>query len=207
MDTYNRVVMPDPVQPTTPPASMPVQVPSPVPQTPVASDPVSGAVIQQVSQDVEQQQQPGAVSMSGAGAAVPTAAGKEGLPVSTEIPVTAAAGLESGNTAPPESAPQGGPAEVEPAKELEPEVQELQEKISEQKIAGAKETVIKAATMPSTVPNTAAQPVVVLPLTEQGMSDSKNKNTTNSARWLYEWCVRQIRKFTDILVVYRDDKE
>lgn len=97
------------------------------------------------------------------------------------------------------------PAEVEPAKELEPEVEKMVEKIRDQKVKGPNETVISAKETPESVPKTVAQPVVVLPLTEKGMKKGKSKSPENSVRWLYEWCVRQIRKMRDFLLVYREE--
>ncbi len=98
-----------------------------------------------------------------------------------------------------------GPVEIEPPKELEPEIEKVVERIQDKKIAGAKETVVAAETMPQSAPKTVAQTVVVLPLTEKGMKQGKHKSPQNSVRWLYEWCVRQIRKLRDFLVVYRED--
>ena len=99
----------------------------------------------------------------------------------------------------------GAPVEVEPAKELEPEIEKMVEKIKDQKVKPPEETVIAADTKPETVPKTVAQPVVVLPLSEQGMKKGRSKNTQHSVRWLYEWCVRQIRKLREFLVVYREE--
>ncbi len=98
-----------------------------------------------------------------------------------------------------------GPVEVEPAKELEPEVEKMVERIQNKKVKGPDETVISAQQTPDTVPKTVAQPIVVLPLTEEGMKRGKAKNTEFSVRWLYEWCARQIRKMRDFLVVYREE--
>lgn len=98
-----------------------------------------------------------------------------------------------------------GPVEVEPAKELEPEIEKMVEKIKKNEVKAPQETVISAEQTPDTLPKTVAQPVVVLPLTEKGMKKGRSKNTQFSVRWLYEWCVRQIRKLKDFLVVYRED--
>lgn len=204
------------LDPQNTPAVTPTAPAIPAPPPLPATDPLSGAVLQQIGQAAPNPtqelpaEQPTAQTIS-----VPTGgAGKEGLsaslPAPTEIPLNtlrAPASPEGQATVSPENAPAAtGPLEVEPAKELEPEVQELQEKIAQHKLNAPQETVISAQTLPGVTPNTVAQPVVVLPLTEKGMAEGKSKNPANSARWLYEWCVRQIRKFTDLVVVYRDDK-
>lgn len=186
-----------------------------VPLSP-ATDPLSGAMLTQLSQNAD-----GTVGDQNLAAPAGFAAsgtlgsrGKEslsgGLPLPTEIPLSAlqaggGAALEGQAVAAPEAGPaSGGPVEVAPAKELEPEVEATQEKIANQKINTLRETVVAADTMPAVQPVTVSQPVVVLPLSEKGMQDGQKKSTLHSVRWLYEWCVRQIRKFSETLVVYRD---
>ncbi len=94
--------------------------------------------------------------------------------------------------------------EAERARELEPAIEAVQEQIARQQIPQANETVIAADTLPAVAPKTVSQPVVVLPLEQEGMNAARRKPPTESVRWLYEFCVRQIRKFQDILVVYRE---
>jgi hypothetical protein len=195
--------------PVTPePANIPV---SPLPpQSP--SDAVSGVMLSQLGQlpvDPAAQQVPLATPTI----AIPSPAGKEGLsvglPAPTEIPLTTLkpSAIEGGvaPTASPEvGAATGGAVEQAPARELEPEVEATQEKIQQREINAPQETVIAAPTMPVAPPKTVSQPVVVLPLSEQAMQEGRKKSPQYSVRWLYVWCVRQIRKFSETLVVYRD---
>jgi len=94
--------------------------------------------------------------------------------------------------------------ENEPAKELEPEVEKMVDRIHSQKVQAPEETVIGAESIPDKIPKTVSEPVVVLPLSEAGMKKGKSKNSAYSIRWLYEWCVRQIRKLRKFVVVYRE---
>jgi len=95
--------------------------------------------------------------------------------------------------------------EIEPAKEMEPEVEKLVGKIRSHKMKGPKETVIAATEEPKTTPRTVAQPVVVLPLSEKGMKTGRAKGPQFSIRWLFEWSTRQILRLKDFLVVYREE--
>lgn len=193
--------VPVPPTPTAAPGpTIPVAPPGAAPA--LANDPVSGVILQQMGQGATPA--PTAAPVVGSGSA-----GKEGvpagLPQSTEIPVPQAAAVETAQSNGPEAGSLAGSVEQEHRKELEPEVQEVQQKIADKKLNAPTETVVSAQTMPALPPNTVAQPVVVLPLSEQDMNAGKSKDSTNSVRWLYEWCVRQIRKFADTLVVYRDE--
>lgn len=184
--------------PIAAPSSIPV-----LPPAPPANDPVSGVILQQMGQVGSS-----APVLPGQPVGAIGSANKEGLsrglPESTEISLPTAT-PESVALAGPETGSLAGSVEYEQAKELEPEVQEVQQKIADHRLKGPTETVIAAQTMPAITPNTVSQPVVILPLSEKEMNAGKTKDPTNSVRWLYVWCVRQIRKFAETLVVYRDE--
>jgi hypothetical protein len=96
------------------------------------------------------------------------------------------------------------PAEIEPAPETSPEMDKFIEKVEEQRVRPPAETVVAQAT-PQPVPATVTQPVVVLPASQKTLAKGKSKSVAHSVRWLVEWCWRQIRKFKDALVVYREN--
>lgn len=96
------------------------------------------------------------------------------------------------------------PAEIEPAAETSPELDKFIEKVEEQRVRPPAETVV-AQTAPQPVPTTVTQPVVVLPASQKTLAKGKSKSVSSSLRWLVEWCARQIRKFKDALVVYREN--
>ncbi len=96
------------------------------------------------------------------------------------------------------------PAEVEPTPEISPEMDKFVEKVEQQVVKPATETVI-AQTQPAAVPKTISQPVVILPATEKVIQKGLHQSITHSVRWLAEWCLRQIRKFKNVLVVYREN--
>lgn len=98
------------------------------------------------------------------------------------------------------------PPETERSAELGPELEKFVEQTEKQADKQPPETVIAAPTMPTNIPKTVKQPVVVLPMTQKDLQLGQRKNTTNSIRWLAEWCVRQIKKFSSILVVYRENE-
>lgn len=97
------------------------------------------------------------------------------------------------------------PAEYEAAQaELEPAIEKLQAEIEQNKMKAPDQIAVRQDTADQAVPKTVAQPVVILPLTEQKMKDGEKKSPTFSVRWLVAWAKRQMKKFKDILVVYRD---
>lgn len=119
---------------------------------------------------------------------------------------------ETSVEATPESAPES-PVEVAPtapeterSAELGPELEKFVEQTEKQSDKQPPETVIAAQTMPSNVPKTVKQPVVVLPMTQKTLKLGQRKGMNTSIRWLAEWCVRQIKKFSSILVVYRENE-
>lgn len=124
--------------------------------------------------------------------------------------------VEQPATTPPETVPEvapeapaeivATPPETERSAELGPELEKFVEQTEKQSDKQPPETVISAPTMPASIPKTVKQPVVVLPMTQKDLQLGQRKSTTNSIRWLAEWCVRQIKKFSSILVVYRENE-
>jgi len=97
------------------------------------------------------------------------------------------------------------PAEYEAAQaELEPTIEKLQAEIEQNKMKAPEQIAVRQDNAQQTVPKTVAQPVVILPLTEQKMQEGEKKSPDFSVRWLVAWAKRQVKKFKDILVVYRD---
>lgn len=108
------------------------------------------------------------------------------------------------DTAPPEQTADQ-PTEYESGQaELEPTIEKLQQEIEQNKQKAPKKVAVRQENGDQVVPKTVAQPVVILPLTEEKMDAARKKNPTYSIKWLYTWAKRQIKKFKDILVVYRD---
>lgn len=108
------------------------------------------------------------------------------------------------DTAPPEQTADQ-PTEYKSGQvELEPTIEKLQQEIEQNKQKAPKKVAVRQENGDQVVPKTVAQPVVILPLTEEKMDAARKKNPTYSIKWLYTWAKRQIKKFKDILVVYRD---
>lgn len=159
----------------------PAQTPSvqPTPQPPAVPTDVSG--------------------LSTAGPLIQTLAGPQPTPQPT-----AGRRKEVLSTVPSAEVPTGQSAEVEPSPENSPEMDKFVEKVEQHVVKPPTETVIAQAE-PAPVPKTVSQPVVVLPATQKTINQGRGKGTAFSVRWLAEWCLRQIRKFKDILVVYREN--
>jgi hypothetical protein len=97
------------------------------------------------------------------------------------------------------------PAEYESAQaELEPTIEKLQAEIEQNKMKAPEQIAVRQDNAEQVLPKTVAQPVVILPLTEQKMQEGEKKSPNFSVRWLVAWAKRQVKKFKDILVVYRD---
>lgn len=122
---------------------------------------------------------------------------------------SAPSGAQTENLAPSEFAPPeqtaDQPAEYESGKaELEPTIEKLQQEIEQNKMKAPDKIAVRQDNSDQAVPKTVAQPVVILPITEDKMSEARKKSPAYSIKWLYTWAKRQIKKFQDILVVYRD---
>ena len=93
--------------------------------------------------------------------------------------------------------------ETEKSAEVPPEVESWVEKVKHHAIQAPHEVVVADQTAQQPTGNYASEPVIVLPVTQQGMQTGVTKKVTESARWLVEWCTRIIKKFHG-MVVYRD---
>lgn len=93
--------------------------------------------------------------------------------------------------------------ETEKSAEVPPEVESWVEKVQHHEIQAPHEVVVADQTAQQPTGNYASEPVIVLPVTQQGMQVGMTKSVTESARWLVEWCSRIIKKFHG-MVVYRD---
>lgn len=93
--------------------------------------------------------------------------------------------------------------ETEKSAEVPPEVESWIEKVQHHEIQAPHEVVVADKTTQQLTGNYASDPVIVLPVTQQGMQTGITKSVTESARWLVEWCTRIIKKFHG-MVVYRD---
>jgi hypothetical protein len=128
--------------------------------------------------------------------------------LSTPIPgetVTSTSEQPTANTetAQPEQA-SNQPAEYENSQvELEPTIEKLQAEVEQHKMKAPENVVVRQDTPQQPLPKTVAQPIIILPLTEESMKKGKKKSPTESIRWLVAWANRQLRLFKNILVVYR----
>ncbi len=93
--------------------------------------------------------------------------------------------------------------ETEKNAEVPPEVEKWVEKVQHHEIQAPHEVVVADKTAQQPTGNYASDPVIVLPITQQGMQIGLTKAVTESARWLVTWCTRIIKKFHG-MVVYRD---
>lgn len=96
--------------------------------------------------------------------------------------------------------------ELEKSAELGPELEKFVEQNEKQAHKQPEETVIASDSLPENMPKTVKKPVVVLPMTQKNLQDGQRKSPAMSMRWLAEWCVRQIKKFRSVLVVYRENE-
>lgn len=90
------------------------------------------------------------------------------------------------------------------AVELEPTIEKLEQEVERQKVKGPQKVAVRKEKAADPTPKTVAQPVVVLPISEQTMQQGNKKNASFSVKWLVTWAKRQMKKFKEILVVWRD---
>jgi hypothetical protein len=98
-------------------------------------------------------------------------------------------------------------AELEPSPEIPPEVESYLQKVEDHRETAPKEIVIADGSQ--TQPNDhqyPAEPVVVLPITEEEEQAGAKKSPKFSIRWLVEWSRRLMKIFTG-KIVYRPTKE
>lgn len=118
---------------------------------------------------------------------------------------TATAGIKERMTqSSMETGATGGAVEYEPSSELPPEVESYITKVTDHTEQLPQEVVIAGDAVHLTQPTYAAQPVVVLPVTQMVEEVGRKKNTTFSVRWLVEWSQKMIKLFAG-KVVYRPE--
>lgn len=94
-------------------------------------------------------------------------------------------------------------AEQEPTPEITPEVESFLERVEEQPDQLPQEIVVADNQEVSSVTHHPKQPVVVLPITAQDQQVGKNKDFSLSLRWLVEWSLKMIKKFSG-KIIYRE---
>jgi len=94
--------------------------------------------------------------------------------------------------------------EQEKTPEIAPEVESFLKHAEQQPDQLPQEIVIADNQEVSSVAHHPKQPVVVLPITAQDQADGKNKDYKFSIRWLVEWSVKIIKKFSG-KVIYREE--
>lgn len=94
--------------------------------------------------------------------------------------------------------------EQEKTPEISPEVESFMQRAEQQPDQLPQEIVIADNQEISSVAHHPKQPVVVLPITVQDQVDGKNKDYKFSIRWLVEWSVKIMKKFSG-KVIYREE--
>ncbi|NCN03474.1 MAG: hypothetical protein GW942_00170 [Candidatus Pacebacteria bacterium] len=95
--------------------------------------------------------------------------------------------------------------EQEPNPEISPEVESFLQHAQEQSAHLPQEIVVADDQAVSAVTHYPKKPVVVLPITPEDQKKGKNKSPKLSIRWLVEWSVKIMKKFTGE-VIYREEK-
>jgi len=93
--------------------------------------------------------------------------------------------------------------DVEKSAEVPPEVESWMEKVEHHEVRAPSQVVVADQTAQMPTGDYAAQPVIVLPVTQQAVQAGMKKSVKDSIRWLAEWCVKMMKKFHG-LVVYRE---
>lgn len=93
--------------------------------------------------------------------------------------------------------------DVERSAEVPPEVESWMEKVEHHEVKAPSQVVVADQTAQAPTGDYAAQPVIVLPVTQQAVQIGMKKSVKDSIRWLAEWCVKMMKKFHG-LVVYRE---
>lgn len=94
--------------------------------------------------------------------------------------------------------------EQEPVPEISPEVESFLKQAEQQPDQLPQEIVIADNQEISSVTHHPKQPVVVLPITAQDQAEGKNKDLRFSLRWLVEWSIKIMKKFSG-KVIYREE--
>lgn len=96
--------------------------------------------------------------------------------------------------------------ETEKNAEIPPELASWMEKVETHQVQPPQQVVVADQTATNLTGNYVAQPVIVLPLSQQKVQQGTKKSVVDSMRWLAEWCIRIIKKFHG-KVVYRATSE
>ncbi len=104
----------------------------------------------------------------------------------------------------PESVPGVQTAETLQTPEIPVEVEKYIEQVEDGKTSVPEEIVISDQNHATQTQHFAAEPVVVLPISEATMKKGKRKSPKYSLRWLSEWSKRIIKMFSG-KVVYREE--
>jgi hypothetical protein len=94
--------------------------------------------------------------------------------------------------------------EQERVPEISPEVESFLQHSKEQSEHLPQEIVVADNQEVSAVTHHQKKPVIVLPITEEEQKKGKNKSTKLSVRWLVEWSVKLMKKFSG-KVIYREE--
>lgn len=94
-------------------------------------------------------------------------------------------------------------AEQEKLPEISPEVESFLQRAEQQPDQLPQEIVIADNQEISSLAHHPKQPVVVLPITAQGLAQGQKKSEQFSFRWLVEWSLKMMKKFTG-QVIYRE---
>ena len=92
--------------------------------------------------------------------------------------------------------------ETEKSAEVPPELESWMEKVETHQVQPPQQVVVADQTATNLTGNYVAEPVIVLPLTQQKVQQGTKKSVVDSMRWLAEWCIRIMKKFHG-KVVYR----
>lgn len=113
-------------------------------------------------------------------------------------------GVVTENSPPTVEHPGGVQAvEQEPNAEISPEIESFLQHAQEQSDHLPQEIVVADDQTISAVTHYPKKPVVVLPITPEEQAKGKNKSPKLSIRWLVEWSVKIMKKFTGE-VIYRE---
>jgi hypothetical protein len=165
-----------------------VSVPAPLQQVPEPSDDVRQMAT--VNAFLSQATQPPAVEDT-LNPAYPTASAKEQQPLTIEHSGEMPPGVQS--------------VEELRSAEIAPEVEKYIEEVREQPTELPKEIVIADQKVVIPTDGFVAQPVIVLPMTQQQFQEDKKAPLNTSRRWLAEW-TEKITKMFGGSVMYRDEK-
>ena len=127
-----------------------------------------------------------------------TVGGRSGLGVKESVAHTA-----NGLDALVQEVPGSQVIEVEKSAEIPPEVESWMEKVEHHEVKAPNQVVVADQTAQMPTGDYAAQPVIVLPATQQAVKTGMKKGVQDSIRWLAEWCIKMMKKFHG-LVVYRE---